>query len=164
MGGYQQSSVCALTVPPLYSLCTHCTYTIYSMHSLHLHYTLYALTVPTLYTLCTHCTSTIYSMHSLYLHYTVPPLYTLCTHCTSTIPYTLYRRWVPPNYWYTNSTTRDYGSAYGFATEISPGAAPMTMDSMAKTMPGTMDSMIKTMPGAYCALHTSMYCTTATAH
>jgi len=43
--------------------------------------------------------------------------------------------WVPPNYWYSNTTTRDFGSAYGFATEISPGAAPLTLDSMRKTMP-----------------------------
>lgn len=42
--------------------------------------------------------------------------------------------WVPPNYWSTNATTRQYGSAYGFATEISPGAAPLTLDSMEKTV------------------------------
>jgi hypothetical protein len=41
---------------------------------------------------------------------------------------------VPPNYWSTNATTRQYGSAYGFATEISPGAAPLTLDSMEKTV------------------------------
>eukprot|EP00729_Bicosta_minor_P017911 gene17911-21767_t len=45
--------------------------------------------------------------------------------------------WVPPNYWYLNTTTRAYGTAYGFATEISPGAAPMTLDSMEKTMPAS---------------------------
>ena len=43
--------------------------------------------------------------------------------------------WVAPNYWYTDATTRDVGSAYGFATEISPGAAPLTLDSMVKTIP-----------------------------
>jgi exo-1,4-beta-D-glucosaminidase len=43
--------------------------------------------------------------------------------------------WVPPNYWYSRTNTRDVGSAFGFATEISPGAAPLTLDSMQKTMP-----------------------------
>ena len=42
--------------------------------------------------------------------------------------------WVPPNYWYTDTDTRQYGSAFGFATEISPGAAPLTLDSMKKTV------------------------------
>ena len=42
--------------------------------------------------------------------------------------------WVPPNYWYTDTNTRRYGSAFGFATEISPGAAPLTLDSMEKTV------------------------------
>ena len=35
---------------------------------------------------------------------------------------------------YTNDNTREYGAAFGFATEISPGAAPLTLDSMRKTV------------------------------
>ena len=42
--------------------------------------------------------------------------------------------WVPPNYWWTGTHTRAFGSAFGFATEISPGAAPLTLDSMEKTV------------------------------
>ena len=45
--------------------------------------------------------------------------------------------WVAPNYWYTDTSTRDVGSAYGFATEISPGAAPLTLDSLVKTIPAS---------------------------
>ena len=37
---------------------------------------------------------------------------------------------------YVSSDTNweDTGSAFGFATEISPGAAPLTLDSMKKTV------------------------------
>ena len=45
--------------------------------------------------------------------------------------------WVPPNYWYTETDTNQVGTAFGFATEISPGAAPLTLDSMVKTVPAT---------------------------
>ena len=43
--------------------------------------------------------------------------------------------WVPPNYWYTDTDEERVGTAFGFATEISPGAAPLTLDSMEKTVP-----------------------------
>lgn len=52
--------------------------------------------------------------------------------------------WVPPNYWLsqpplTNKTANAnfqwYGVADGFATEISPGAVPMSKESLAKTFP-----------------------------
>ena len=42
--------------------------------------------------------------------------------------------WVPPNYWGTETDSNDVGTAFGFATEISPGAAPLTLDSMKKTV------------------------------
>ena len=45
--------------------------------------------------------------------------------------------WVPPNYWYTETDTNQVGTAFGFATEISPGAAPLTLDSMVKTVAAT---------------------------
>ena len=41
---------------------------------------------------------------------------------------------MPPNYWYTRTESEDVGTAFGFATEISPGAAPLTLDSMKKTV------------------------------
>lgn len=41
---------------------------------------------------------------------------------------------VPPELWYTDTNWEGTGSAFGFATEISPGAAPMTLDSMTKTV------------------------------
>ena len=36
--------------------------------------------------------------------------------------------------WYTDTNWEGTGSAFGFATEISPGAAPLTLDSMKKTV------------------------------
>ena len=42
--------------------------------------------------------------------------------------------WVPPEMWYTDTNWEGTGSAFGFATEISPGAAPLTLDSMKKTV------------------------------
>jgi exo-1,4-beta-D-glucosaminidase len=42
--------------------------------------------------------------------------------------------WVPPNSWYTGTNSNSVGTAFGFATEISPGAAPLTSDSMNKTV------------------------------
>jgi exo-1,4-beta-D-glucosaminidase len=35
---------------------------------------------------------------------------------------------------YTETNTNNVGTAFGFATEISPGAAPLTLDSMKKTV------------------------------
>lgn len=36
--------------------------------------------------------------------------------------------------WYTDTNWEGMGAAFGFATEISPGAAPLTLDSMKKTV------------------------------
>ncbi len=44
--------------------------------------------------------------------------------------------WVPPSYWTDPAAADGYGGAMGFSTEISPGAAPMTLDSWNRTVGG----------------------------
>ncbi len=50
-------------------------------------------------------------------------------------PYT----WVPPTYWYgspnTSNTSGVFGNAEGFATEISPGAVPLSQESLNRIIP-----------------------------
>ncbi|KAH3760845.1 glycosyl hydrolase family 2 [Pelomyxa schiedti] len=41
--------------------------------------------------------------------------------------------WVPPNYWLTDDGK--YGGAWGFFTEGGPGEAPLTYESLARTLP-----------------------------
>lgn len=43
--------------------------------------------------------------------------------------------WVPPNYWLQAASLDAYGGAKGFSTEISPGAAPLTLESWKRTVP-----------------------------
>jgi exo-1,4-beta-D-glucosaminidase len=42
--------------------------------------------------------------------------------------------WVPPIYWLQSASLGAYGGAQGFSTEISPGAAPLTLESWLRTV------------------------------
>lgn len=45
--------------------------------------------------------------------------------------------WVPPSYWNDPVAKEDYGGAVGFSTEISPGGAPLTLESWLRTAGGS---------------------------
>ena len=57
--------------------------------------------------------------------------------------------WVPPNYWSDPVAKEMYGGPNGFATEISPGAAPMTSESWAKTTSGSGQEWCPSHGGAF---------------